>query len=413
MNDATVVRWSILRTIVATWCVYTSVGVLVPLVPQYICERYGSGATAIGVAVLVYGAANVAARPIAGWFLRSGDPWRLMTLSVVVGVAALLLTPLAPNLPWMLALRFVEGATVGMFYTAAATNVVRQTPHTQRGRVLSYFSVPLILGVAVGPVIGDVLIGSAGLDRTWLLSGVIMLLAVPVCLVRTGQPAGGAAPVPAANPAVSTSWRQALLEPLIQPAAVWPAIVLALSIAGFGGFQALVPVYGPQIGLQATGSVFFVYSVLTMLIRVACATVFDRLPIVEAVLVGCVADVAGLAVVWLWPTPAALYVGAVLMAVAIALQYVLLMKLALTGVSRSQEGTIVAAYSSSYDMGAGLGAAAMGLVVSATGSYRSAFLAGAVCALFGAIVLVVRFWSRRHMYVGTPIWSEPLRADPE
>jgi MFS family permease len=397
----------VLRAIAAMWWVYASVGVLVPLLPQYVTDRYGGDATAIGVTVLVYGVASVAGRPVAGLYLRTGEPWRLMTLAVVVGVAALVLTPLAPNLVAMLTLRFVDGAAVGAFYTAAATSVVHQTPHSRRARVLSYFSVPLFLGVAIGPVVGDALIAGIGQDGTWLVSGAIMFAATPGCVLQARRMAG--VPQPAST-APQEHFLTALVGPLVQPSAVWPATVLALSIVGFAGFQALVPVYGPEIGLPATGTVFFLYSFLTLVIRIAGAGWFDRLPLVEVVLVGCLANVAGLVVAWLWAAPVALYVSAALMAVAIALQYVLLMKLALTGMPREREGSVVAAYSISYDVGAGLGAAALGLVVSATGSYRSAFLAGAVCAVLGALVLVGRYWRQRHRYAEDAPRPETLRT---
>jgi MFS family permease len=361
--------------------------------------------------VLVYGVASVAGRPVAGLYLRTGEPWRLMTLSVLIGVVALVLTPLAPNLGVMLALRFVDGAAVGAFYTAAATSVVHQTPHGQRARVLSYFSVPLFLGVAIGPVVGDALIAGIGQDGAWMVSGAIMFVAAPGCVLQARRVARAerrAAPVSPAPPTPREPLLRALIGPLVQPSAVWPAAVLALSIVGYAGFQALVPIYGPEIGLPATGTVFFLYSFLTLVIRITGAGWFDRLPLVEVVLVGCVANVAGLVVAWLWAAPAALYVSAALMAVAIALQYVLLMKLALTGMPREREGSVVAAYSISYDVGAGLGAAALGLVVSASGSYRSAFLAGAACAALGALVLVARFWRQRHRYAVLPA-QQPAR----
>lgn len=62
--------------------------------------------------------------------------------------------------------------------------------------------------------------------------------------------------------------------------------------------------------------------------------------------------------------------------------------------------------------GAGLGAAALGLVVSASGSYRSAFLAGAVCAALGTLVLVARFWRQRHRFAGAAPLPGALRTSP-
>jgi MFS family permease len=390
VTDVVVVPWRLVaRAIAGMWWVYASVGMLTPLLPRYVHDRYGAGPTAVGTTILLYGVASVAGRPLAGRYLRTGDPWRLMTLSVLVGAAALALTPLAPNLPVMLVLRVVDGAAVGIFYTAAATSVVQETPHERRGRVLAYFSVPLFLGTAMGPVLGDAVIGWRGLDATWLVSAVVLLLAAPVTLTRARPAAAGPPPEP-----------EPFLATLVQPTAVWPALVLALSVVGYAGFQALVPLYGPQIGLPATGTVFFVYSFLTLVIRIAGAGLFDRLPIVAVVFAGCVANVLGLLVAGLWAAPAALYLAAALMAVAIALQYVLLMKMSLTGVPRAREGSVVAAYSISYDVGAGLGAVALGMVVSATGSYRSAFLAGALAGVLGAVALVGRHWSRRAVRAG-------------
>jgi MFS family permease len=394
-------RRSLARAVVAMWWVYASVGILIPVLPQYVTGRYGGGGAAIGVLVLVYGVANVAGRPLAGWYLRSGDPVRLMLLSVLAGVVALAVTPLAPGLATMLALRFVDGAAVGMFYTAAATGVVQRTAEDQRARMLSYFSLPLFLGTALGPVAGDRLIEAVGLNGTWLVSALVMLLAAAVCIGRVRR--RPAAPPPAG------SFAAVVLRPLVRPAAAWPSVVMALSIVGYAGFQALVPVYGPQIGLPRTGSVFLVYSLITLLIRVTGAGFFDRLPIVRTILVGCLADVAGLLVAWLWRAPGALFLAAGLMAVAIALQYVLLMKIALTGTPAAEQGAVVASYSVSYDIGAGLGGAALGVVVTATGSYQPAFAAGAICAALATIVHLARFWPRRDLYQAVPGTARPSK----
>jgi MFS family permease len=411
-----------LRVVVATWWVYASVGLLIPLLPQYIAGRYGGGGIAVGVTVLVYGVASVVVRPAAGHYLRRHDPWRLMVLSVVIGVAALVATPLAGSLGEMLLLRFVDGAAVGAFYTASATAVVAATPHDQRGRVLSYFSVPLFLGVASGPVAGDWLIAHVGDDSTWVAAGITMTLALLTCTRRRSDRDGpsevlvsSAQEAPHANleltpPPVSGAGpprRRSIASAVLHPAALWPGAVFGLSIMGYAGFQAFVPLYGPTIGLPVTGTVFLVYSVTILALRVGGAHVIDVLPPIELVLAGCVANVAGLVLVWAWPGVPALYGGAVLMAFACAVQYALLMKLSLTGVDRREQGGVVATYSASYDVGAGAGALLVGAVASATGSYRTAFLAGALCGVAGGLVLITRFWSHRHDYArpGTPLRS--------
>jgi MFS family permease len=407
--------WRFARVLVGMWWVFFSVGILIPLLPQYLRDDLGTGAGAVGVTVLIYAVSGILARPVAGVYLRRRDPWPLMASSVLAGVAALTLTPLIDHLAWMLALRSIEGFVLGCFYTAAATTVVQGVPRSSRGSALSYFSVPLFLGTAAGPLAGDWLLTTVGSGRTWVLSGLLLSLALPACLgsrsdrapvgeerltkqlftEELGAFAGATAGPPQVLPPVTA---RVLLQTLVHPSAVWPAVVLALIISGWAAFQAFVPLYGPELGMAGTGPLFLVYSVVVLAIRIGGARFFDRLPLVELVVLGAAANVAGLLVAWRWAEPVALFVASGLMAVAIGLSYTTLMRIALEGVPLYEEGAVVGAYSISYDIGAGVGAAALGALVGSTGSYSTAFLGGAVAGFLGLLILLFFFWSRRHSY---------------
>ena len=385
--------WRFARVLVGMWWVFLSVGLLIPLLPRYLKDVLGVGAGAVGVTVLIYAVSGILARPVAGVYLRRGDPWPLMGWSVVVGVAALVLTPLVDHLAWMLVLRSIDGFVLGCFYTAAATTVVQGVPASSRGSALSYFSVPLFLGTAVGPLLGDQLIGRLGPDGTWIVSGALLSLALPACLgVRSSVAASGA---PSGPPPVTV---RVLVQTLVHPSAVWPAAVLALIISGWAAFQAFVPLYGPELGMSGTGPLFLVYSLVVLAIRIGGARLFDRLPLVELVVLGAAANVIGLLVAWWWARPAALFVASGLMAVAIGLSYTTLMRMALEGVPPYEEGAVVGAYSISYDIGAGVGAAALGALVSSTGRYPTAFLGGAIAGMVALVVLLLLFWAKRDSY---------------
>jgi MFS family permease len=356
-----------------------------------------------------------------------------MAGSVVLGVAALVATPLVHDLAWMLAWRFVDGFVLGCFYLAAATTVVQGAPRTSRGSALSYFSVPLFLGTAVGPVLGDELLASLGADRTWIAAGALLALALPVCLwVRSPRAsraprdaavpsptagagtAAGPASTPAEDDAVPPVTPRDVLRTLLHPSAIWPAAVLALIVAGWAGFQAFVPLYGPELGMAGTGPLFLVYSGVVLAIRIGGARLFDRLPLVELVVLGAAANVAGLLTAWRWAHPAALFAAAALMAVGIGLSYTTLMRMALEGVPPYEEAAVVGAYSISYELGAGVGAALLGAVVTSTGSYAAAFLGGAVAGAAGLVLLLVCFWSRRQAYTAARLaaGAVDVPADP-
>jgi predicted MFS family arabinose efflux permease len=427
--------WRFARVLAAMWWVFVSVGVLIPLLPQYVRAGLGGSAGAVGGTVLLYAVSGILARPIAGVYLRRRDPWPLMAASVLVAVTALLLTPLVHLMAWMLTLRFVDGFVLGCFYLAAATTVVQGTPRASRGKALSYFSVPLFLGTAVGPVVGDALIASLGSDRTWLAAGGLLALAVPACVWpgsrRDERAAGRSVPPPPTSRAGTVAGPRAGMEgprgevppatardvvrTLLHPAAIWPAAVLAVMVAGWAAFQAFVPLYGPQLGMSGTGPLFLLYSVVVLAIRIGGASLFDRLPMVELVVLGAVANVAGLLVAWWWAAPAALFVAAALMAVTIGLSYTTLMRIALEGVPPYEESAVLGAYSISYDLGVGLGAAVLGALVTTTGSYSAAFLGGAVAGTAGLLLLLACFWSRRHAYTASALAAasdDPATAPP-
>ncbi|WP_029136582.1 MFS transporter [Nakamurella lactea] len=389
------------RTLLSMWWVYLSVGVLIPLVPHWIVGELNGSGTDVGVTVFVYGVASIASRPLAGAYLRRGRPERLMTAAVAVGAVALVATPLVPQLAWMWGLRFIDGAAVGLFYTCAATGVVRSTTAARRGSTLAVFSVPLFSGVAFGPVVGDWAMEHLSAGWVWVLSGGLMSLAI-------GSTVFGVALFgdPPADQSEQIS-PMLLLRALAHPAAVRPAAVLALSIAGWAAFQAFVPLYGPTIGLAATGTVFLTYSAAVIVIRIGGARWFDRMPIIEVITIGCLANICGLLLAALWRRPAALFLAAGLMAIAIALMYTTLMQVALDGAPRRDEGLVVAAYSVSYDVGAGLGGAALGVVMTWTGSYTVVFIGGAAAGVLALALLLQSFWPRRARYA--PV--RPLPAD--
>ncbi len=386
-----------LRAIACMWWVFLSLGALIPVLPTWVADDLGGAGWQVGATVFIYAAASVASRPLAGWYLRTRSPEPMIWMSIIVGVLAVAGTPLIRDLAWMWSLRFVEGAALGLFYTAAATGVVRSTPPARRGSRLAYFSVPLFLGVAVGPIVGDWALGHLGSTGAWLFAAGILSVGLLPCLPGArlfapmdDRPAGKA-------PAGS------LLRTLAHPAARMPAVVLALSIAGWAAFQAFVPLYGPQLGLQATGTVFLAYSTVVLTIRVGGARFFDRLPMVPLVIVGCSCNVVGLLIAASWRAPGGLYVAAILMAVAIGLTYTSLMQVALTGVSTTEEGAVVAAYSVAYDIGAGIGAVVLGLLLTLTGSYAAVFLGGAAAAGWALLLMFVHFWPKRRRFGGFPI----------
>lgn len=384
------------------WGVFLSVGVLIPLLPLYLTEEIGRTTTALGVTILLFAIAGILSRPFAARYLRDKSAWMLMAVAAGAGALALFLTPLVKELWWLQAFRVVEGFTVGMFYVGSATTVVRLVPGQKQGSALSYFSIPLFLGTAIGPIIGDFLIAQTDFDVAWYGAGAIMLFGFVTSVVgivagtRRGEGQHPASPVTVAS--LRTALRTAVRS-IGHPAARSPAFVIIVIVAGWSAFQALVPLYGLKLGLGATGPIFFVYSVIVISIRLIGAKLFDMLPLVETALIGVSAHAAGMILITIVASPIALYGGAALMAVAIALSYTTLLRVALQNNPKStEEAEVVGSYSVAYDLGAGLGAFGIGAMVGTTESYSFGFGVAALLGIVGLVFLILRMWPDRARY---------------
>jgi MFS family permease len=115
---------------------------------------------------------------------------------------------LVTDLAWLVVLRLLLGAAEALYFVAGFAALTDLAPPGRAGEALSYNSLALYLGIAIGPVVGQGLLDRGGFPLVWI--GAAVLLAVAAVLAarvpETLEPASGPSP-----PA-----------PLIHPAALLP-----------------------------------------------------------------------------------------------------------------------------------------------------------------------------------------------
>ena len=77
----------------------------------------------------------------------------------------------------LLPLRALMGAGEGALFVGAATLVNDLAPAHRRAEAASYFSAAVFLGIGLGPIIGEQLIGEASFDRGLVVAGLFTLAA--------------------------------------------------------------------------------------------------------------------------------------------------------------------------------------------------------------------------------------------
>jgi predicted MFS family arabinose efflux permease len=237
---------------------------------------------------------------------------------------------------------------------------------------VSLFTLASYSGLAVGPLVGELLLGGDRYDTVFLAAAACVACAGLVGLF-----------VPETRPDVAAP---ADRPRLINRAALGPGLILLAGMFSFGGFNAFVALYALEVGLGGAGALFLVFSVVVIGVRSLGRRLPDRLGPRRAASVSLTTLAAGSLTLGLWQAPAGLYVGTVVFAFGQALAYPALLTLALRDASDAERSSVVGTLTAFVDVAIALGAVLLGAVAAVTG-YGGAFVAAAAIALVGLVAL--------------------------
>ena len=110
------------------------------------------------------------------WLIHSFGQRKTFVTAMSVFVGALALAGLSPNDTVLIFCRIVQGAVAGMLQPFAMYTIFRVFPAHQRGMAMGFFGLSVLLGPALGPALGGIMID----HFNWRY---IFYVGAPVCIV--------------------------------------------------------------------------------------------------------------------------------------------------------------------------------------------------------------------------------------
>jgi MFS family permease len=273
------------------------------------------------------------------------------------------------------ALRLLMGMAEALYFVAGFAALADLAPPGRAGEALSYNSLALFLGIAGGPMIGQLLLALGGFSLAW--EGIGLLLAIAAVLAarvpETHRPA--AKPMPAA--------------PLFHRAALVPGLGLFTGVAGAAGFLAFASLQAARLHLDLWSVTLGLFGTIVVTCRVVFATLPDRTPPMRLAAASLGASGLGLLITAVVPAAWGLFLGAAVLAVGVAFLTPAVFAVVFSRVPASQRGSAAGTTSLFIDLGFSGGPLVFGLVAAA-GSIPAAFLAGAGLAAGGSALLAFR-----------------------
>ncbi len=346
---------------------FTSVGVSLLALPLTVTGPIGSDEAGAGLAFGAFGVTALICRPFAGRLSdRLGRRPLLIAGALGCGVGMVLM-PYVDSLALVVSLRLLQGVAEAAFFVAGFALLADLAPPSRMGEALSYNSLGLYLGIALGPFLGELLAERGGLDAAWYGATVLAVLAALFALVLVE---------PARSHDGDGHGR------LIHRPAVPLSLGFFSSLAAVSGFLAFAALYSRDIGMSNTSLALLTYGLVVVLCRLAFARVPDRLPSLPLAAASLLAIATGLAVMAAWQRPAGLLVGVVVAAVGVTFATPAFFSAIFATALPSERGAASGTASAFIDLGLGAGPILMGVVAEARG-IPAAFGIGAGIAVAG------------------------------
>jgi MFS family permease len=378
----------------ASFAYFTAMGALLPTVPRFVEDELGGGGVQVGIGVGAYAVSAALLRP---WVGRIGDTRgrRLLAVAGSVVVAVSIAGYALATELWMLVLaRLVTGVGEAAVFVGVATAAQDLAPDHRRGEAASYFSVALYGGLAVGPPVGESLVGH-GYTTLWLvLGGCAALAAVAAMWIPRGR---------TVDPDTLGD------RPFLQRDALWPGLILLLGLIPFTAFAAFMPLFAEDIGLGSVGGIFGLYAGLVLVIRIVGARLPDRLGWQRGSTYALVGVTAGIWIIAAWGSVASLWVAAVALGCGMSLMYPSLFTAVMAAAPEEERSHAVGTFSVFFDLSQGFGATLIGVVVSlSSGNERAGFAAAGALA-FGGLVAQWLLRDRIGRATHPPVATAPSR----
>jgi MFS family permease len=370
---------------VATLAFFVAAGIVLPVAPTFAKEALGADETGVGIAIASFSIASLILRPLVGWSSDRFGRRPLLIGGALLTVAALGLHLVATDLPIFIGARALLGAGEGFFFVASIAAGADLAPEHRRGEAISFLSLSLYLGIAIGPPIGEAMLGltAGSYDAVWLAAIAVAIGAVVLSLL-----------VPESAPAVlaraaAGDMAAHVRGPLIHPAGVFPGFISLLGLWGMAGFFTFLPLHARELGMGGAGVPFVMYALVVVVLRVIGAKWPDRFGAARVSGAALAVSAVGLALIGLFPSPEGLLAGTFVFAVGVAFIMPALLALAVARVPPTERGTVAGTVTVFLDVSFGVAPVVLGLIANRAG-YEPTFIVSAVLSAAGAGLLIAR-----------------------
>jgi|SRR5581483_847472 len=380
------------RRVLVWMCVLVAVnqlgfGAMVPSLALY-AQSFGVPASAIGLAIAVYGLARfstaIPAGQLSDWVGRRPT----LALGGLVSAAGNLWCAWASAYPEFIVARFVAGAGAGLILTTGQVVLADITTPERRGRTISIYQGTFLFAVGIGPFPGGVIAEHFGLAAPFIAYGGASLLATLVAWFAVSETRNwGEGAMPKGHPARIPYAKQFRVLTAQIGYLLVSVISLMHAVVRTGGLFAIIPILGTaRLGLSvgAIGAAIMLGSLFGLAAAYPAGWLADRLGRKPVIVAATVMTGASMLLFCFASSYAVFVAAAIVWGVASSVGGAAPAAYAADSAPPGMNAAAMSIYRMTADAGYVIGPLALGVIVDLHGPVAALLLAAAALVLVGA-----------------------------
>ena len=243
-----------------------SFNMIIPELPAYLSSLGGQDYKGLIIALFTLTAGL--SRPFSGKLTDTVGRMPVMIFGALVCVVCSLIYPLLSSVAGFLLLRLFHGFSTGFKPTASSAYVADIAPYYRRGEAMGVLGVSMNIGSSISPPLGSWLANTFSLDIMFYASSGLALCSIVILL--------GLDETLQDKQRFGLQWLSVSRHDIIEPRALAPALVIALSYLSFGVILTIVPDQSAYLGMANKGFFFTSFTALSVVSRLVAGRLSDR-----------------------------------------------------------------------------------------------------------------------------------------
>ena len=233
---------------------------LMVTIASYAVDEFHASTSVAGLVAGIFVVGVLIGRLVTGRIIEHIGSKRVLIVGAIFFIITSALYFAAINLPLLIIIRLLHGIAYGIASTSTGTLAAKIIPYNRRGEGIGYYSMSVILGLAIGPFVGIVLSQNANFKIIFIINLLLSVVCLGISFIVNAPVVKSFKPVQVN--AVKSFQISNFLELKVIPISI-VALIIGFVYSSVLTFMSL---YSKQIHLEEAASFFFIVYAIAILV---------------------------------------------------------------------------------------------------------------------------------------------------